>query len=131
VALLAGAVVLVGAAVTVVVWLLWGRAVEDAASAAPVLSQAKADAMALVLSDPDPTRAAAALSAEAAAVYLAAPGPLVPAGSTLTLDAATFTQTGEADAVVGATVSGAQTSDLLLFLGLEDGEWHLIASVTA
>jgi hypothetical protein len=98
----------------------------------PGLDQPQADQLATALSDDDPARVAGVLAQEAAAAYLEAPAPVVPPDATLELDASTFTVTGEVDAAVaGSLTAGATTTDLVLLLALEDGEWRVITSMTA
>ena len=105
---------------------------EAAAPSAPGLEQPEADRLASGLADPEPTQVAEVLSEDAATAYLAAPAPVIPPGSTLTLDASTFTVTSEVDAVVGGTLTaGAEVTDIVLLLALEDGQWRVLTSVTA
>ncbi|WP_448628809.1 hypothetical protein [Geodermatophilus sp. URMC 64] len=116
-------------------WWFWSNSGDSGSAgptpaAAPRLTQPQADELAAQLGDPEPARVAEALTEDAAAAFLESPAPLVPPGATLTIDAASFTQTGDVDAVVAATVSGAQSAELVLYLGLEAGEWHVISSST-
>jgi hypothetical protein len=128
-----GVVLLAGAAAAV----LWFSGIFDdekavAAPPPPGLDQSQADRLATGLADPDPAHVADVLSEDAAAAYLQAPAPVIPPGSTLVLDASTFTVTGAVDAAVAGTVtSGAQATDVVLLLALEDGEWRVLTSVTA
>jgi hypothetical protein len=57
---------------------------------------------------------------------------VIPAGSTLALDASTFTTTSDEDAVVSGTLTaGSDVTDLVLLLALEGGTWRVLTSVTA
>jgi hypothetical protein len=127
-----GALLLAGA-VAAVLW--FGGFLDEKETAAPPqpgLDQAEADRLATGLADPDPAQVADVLSEDATAAYLEAPAPVIPPGSTLVLDASTFTVTGDVDAAVAGTLtSGAGPTDVVLLLALEDGEWRVITSVTA
>jgi hypothetical protein len=129
-------VVLVAAVIAGVLWFggfLRSTAGEDAAPApVPGLDQPEADRLATGLADQDPAQVAQVLSADAAAAYLEAPAPVIPAGSTLALDASTFTTTSDEDAVVSGTLTaGSDVTDLVLLLALEGGTWRVLTSVTA
>lgn len=127
-----GVVLLAGTAAVVLWFTGFFDRQEPAAPPPPGLDQPQADRLATGLADPDPGRVAEVLSQDAAAAYLEAPAPVIPAGSTLTLDAASFTVTSDVDAVVSGTLtSGAEAADLVLFLALEEGEWRVLTSATA
>jgi len=125
-------VLLVGAAAAVLWFGGFFETEEPAAPTGPDLSQPEADRLAAGLADPDPAQVTSVLSEEAAAAFLEAPAPVIPPGASLELDASTFTVTGEEDAVVGGTLTtGAEVTDIALLLALEDGEWHVLTSMTA
>lgn len=130
----AGLVVIAAAGVATV--LLWpagpagGNDDAEPSSRPTSMSAAEAAALAAELTDPDPAVVAGVLADPARASYQAAPAALLPAGDTLSIDAASF-QPGSADGygTVAATASGPQPASFVLLVVEQDGTWRVLGSV--
>lgn len=123
-------IVLVGAGVAA--WFVWLRpdTTEPAADPVlPALSQPEADLLSEELGAQDPAVVTDALAEEVREQFAAAPAPLLPAGSSLQIDAATFEQGEDGYAAVQATSPGPPPATFVLYLSYEEGQWRLVSSV--
>lgn len=91
-----------------------------------VPTRAQAEKLAASLGDTDPLVRASAVSP--ALPPEATADPLVPAGETLRIDAATAEPVGDDLATVTAEIEGSNPTTWTLLLVREDGEWRVLDS---
>lgn len=113
--------VLVAAGVTALL-LLGG---DGGTASPPPLTQTQADDLAAVLSAAEPDVVTDALAAGLAVDFAAAPGPLLPDGARLTIDAASFRPGADGYGTVDARAGDAA---YVVFLAREGDVWRVLGT---
>ena len=126
--LIVGAVVVVAAVATVLVLVLRGGPSSTPGHGS--LPQARVRQLEKALVSQDPATQQSAIDPAVFASMQQAGEPLLPAGSTVTIDPSTARVEGHA-ATVSATVTGPRSGTFTLQLALENGTWVVFAAEPA